>query len=133
MSKMVKKMQEKGFTLIELMIVVAIIGILAALAIPSFLNYQCKAKQSEAKTNLGTIRTSESAYIAEYDRYTTDMGRLGFATKGDPRYTYAITAATSSAFTATATGNIKKNTATNDIWQITEAGNLDNSTNDCAN
>jgi len=47
-----------GFTLIELMIVVAIIGILAAIAIPNFLKFQCKSKQSEAKTNLSGIFTA---------------------------------------------------------------------------
>ena len=46
----------KGFTLIELMIVVAIIGIMAAIAIPNFLNYMCKAKQSEAKGGLAEYR-----------------------------------------------------------------------------
>ena len=54
---------KKGFTLIELMIVVAIIGILAAIAIPNFLQFQAKSKQSEAKTNLGGIFTAEIAYL----------------------------------------------------------------------
>ena len=73
MTKLIKNMRnnEKGFTLIELMIVVAIIGILAAIAIPNFLNYQLKAKTAEAKTNLGAIRTSEEAYAAEADEYLT--------------------------------------------------------------
>ena len=55
--------------MIELMIVVAIIGILAAIAIPNFLNYQLKAKTAEAKTNIGAIRTSQEAYKAENDAY----------------------------------------------------------------
>ena len=58
-----------GFTLIELMIVVAIIGILAAIAIPNFLRFQLKAKSSEGKTNLAAIRTAEESYFAEYGVY----------------------------------------------------------------
>jgi len=60
---------KKGFTLIELMIVVAIIGILAAIAIPNFLRFQAKSKQSEAKTNLGGIFTAQTAYLSENNRY----------------------------------------------------------------
>src|SRR5688572_6128109 len=60
---------QKGFTLIELMIVVAIIGILAAIAIPNFLTYQLKSRQSEAKTNLQAIKTSAVAFQSERGCY----------------------------------------------------------------
>ena len=61
--------KQEGFTLIELMIVVAIIGILAAIAIPNFLQYQMKSRQSEAKTNLQAIKTSEVSFQAERGCY----------------------------------------------------------------
>jgi len=63
-------MNRKGFTLIELMIVVAIIGILAAIAIPNFLAMQLRAKRAELPTNLDAIRTAEKAYHAEWDSFT---------------------------------------------------------------
>jgi len=55
--------RDQGFTLIELMIVVAIIGILASVAIPSFRNYQWKAKRSEAFVNLGSLARTQKAYF----------------------------------------------------------------------
>ncbi len=122
---------QKGFTLIELMIVVAIIGILAAIAIPNFMNYQCKAKQSEAKANLGTIRTNQAAYNAEFDTYSTSMPAIGFSTSGTARYSYTSTGGTT--FTATANspaGGIK--TGRVDTWTITDAGILSNTVNACS-
>ncbi|HJT19326.1 MAG TPA: prepilin-type N-terminal cleavage/methylation domain-containing protein [Nitrospira sp.] len=79
---------QKGFTLIELMIVVAIIGILAAIAIPNFLRYQAKSRQSEARTNLGAVFVSETAYLGEQGRYGS-FSETGYALAGTTnRYTY---------------------------------------------
>ena len=61
--------KREGFTLIELMIVVAIIGILAAIAIPNFIKFQLRAKAGEAKVNLAGIRTAEESYFAEAGTY----------------------------------------------------------------
>ena len=79
----------QGFTLIELMIVVAIIGILAAIAIPNFTAYQAKAKQSEAKIALGSIFTAATAFAAENNTYVmSNIGNLGYSPSGTPKYSY---------------------------------------------
>ena len=124
---------QKGYTLIELMITIAIIGILAALAMSKFSDFDCKAKQSEAKTNLGTIRSCEEAYFAEYDRYAQNTLTLGFVAKGDTRYSYSIASADPFAdFTATATGNTKMTRGgTADRWTIDQDGLIDNPDNVC--
>jgi prepilin-type N-terminal cleavage/methylation domain-containing protein len=61
--------RDAGFTIIELMIVVAILGILAAVAIPSFQTYQWKAKRGEAYVNLGALANSQKAYSALHDTF----------------------------------------------------------------
>ncbi len=60
-----------GFTLIELMIVVAIIGILASVAIPSFVNYQLTSKRAEAYANLGALAKAQKSYYAEFNTYVS--------------------------------------------------------------
>ena len=58
--------RKHGFTLVELMIVVAIIGIMATVAVPSFVRYQNRARRAEAFANLGTLAKSQKSYFAEY-------------------------------------------------------------------
>lgn len=78
---------EKGYTLIELMITVAVIGILAALSIPAFLRFQARAKQAEVKVNLRALNDSQRAFFAESDRYGV-LTEVGFQVEPGNRYTY---------------------------------------------
>lgn len=79
---------QHGFTLIELMIVVTIVGLLAAIAIPNFLRYQAKSRQAEVKTNLGALFVAETAYFGENARYGS-FSETGFKLAGTSnRYTY---------------------------------------------
>jgi type IV pilus assembly protein PilA len=82
----------KGFSLIELMIVVAIIGILAAVAVPSFQRFQAKARQSEAKTLLSGLYTAEKTYKMEWGTYLGDFRNIGYDPNGNLRFRVGFSA-----------------------------------------
>lgn len=82
--------KQTGFTLVELMIVVAILGIVSALAIPNFLRYQAQSRQSEARTNLSAIYVSEMAYYGEQSVYG-NFSQIGYSLAGAiNRYAYRV-------------------------------------------
>jgi prepilin-type N-terminal cleavage/methylation domain-containing protein len=66
-------LNKKGFTLIELMIVVAIIAFLSVIAVPNFFKFLAKAKRSEAYMNLGSLYTAQKVYWSEHGEYTSQL------------------------------------------------------------
>jgi len=122
------------------MIVVAILGILATIAVPTFLRMRERAKIAEAKANLGGIRVCEIGYYAEYSRYIGNQGytpdrtadpparydwdpntrfsMLGFAPEGTVRFSYRLAGIDEPAdgFTATAMGDLDGN----GVWSYWE-------------
>ena len=72
----------KGFSLIELMVVVAIIGVLSAIAIPNYQKFQAKARQSEAKIALSAVYTSQQTYASEQTTFTACLLQIGWDARG---------------------------------------------------
>ncbi len=97
-----------GITLMELMIVVIVVGILAAIALPNYRDYSARARRTEAKAALVRIANNQERFYLSNNTYTTDMSRLGFAAPGcnpsmEGTYKVCVTAANANTFSATAT------------------------------
>jgi len=105
MKKMKLLFSKKGFTLIELMIVVGIIGILVSIAAPNFAKYQSKSRQSEAKIALAAIYTAEKGFYSEYNAYVNSMDAIGYAPEGNKRF-YSVGWSTSAGTTTGYSGGV---------------------------
>jgi prepilin-type N-terminal cleavage/methylation domain-containing protein len=96
--------EERGFSLVELVVVLAIIGILVAAAVPLYLGARKKAYKSEANGALQEMKSMEWAYFQENNTFTDSFPSLGFTPPASKFWTYAITVATNSTVTMVATG-----------------------------
>lgn len=97
--------QRSGFTMLELLMVVIIVGVLAALAIPQYANFVERARVSEGANMIGAIKSAQSLYRLENATYAAAIGNLTitFPAGGTTYWGYAITASSATTYTITAT------------------------------
>ena len=120
--------KQKGFTLVEISIVIIILAIITSLVFPSYRKLVNKAKQTEAKTTLQAIYTAQKLYFAENDKYAADLSDLDIEIPSDARYSYSGSALDNS-FSAKAESNLDQDPAL-DTWSINEQKVLENTIND---
>ena len=99
--------KQQGFTIIEILIVVAIVGILAAIAIPSYSQYMTQTRRLDAKAFLQEAAGEEVCFFSDNNRYATTMQELGYGDQDtqdspDGHYTVSIDNLVPTSFTLTA-------------------------------
>ena len=98
-----------GFTLIELMIVVVVIGILTTLAVPAYFDYVRKARRADGKAALMRIQLQQEKWRAGHTEYSSDLAALKAGTTStDGHYTLAVSGASATGYTATATAGTRQ-------------------------
>ncbi len=115
----------RGFTLIEVMIVVAIIGILASIAYPSYIDYVTKAGRAEGVTAVMNISNLQEQYYLDNRAYTNDLAKLGLAASyvtENGHYSVASTGGTSFTITASAKGTQKSRDSKCQTITLTDIG-----------
>jgi prepilin-type N-terminal cleavage/methylation domain-containing protein len=102
------KLNTEGFTLIELMVVVALIGILASLAVPQYQKFTAKARQTEAKISLSALYTIETSTAAENDTFTSCIVDMGYTSIGaNLYYTVGFRSAVATQVLCGVSGNVR--------------------------
>jgi prepilin-type N-terminal cleavage/methylation domain-containing protein len=118
-----RKRQSRGFTLIELMVVVIIVGILASVAVPIYRANIRKAAASEGAALLGSVLTSQRIYYAEYNTYASSPSALGVDTIGNKYFTsFTLSGVSASGFTASTTSSTAPADGVTVQMQYTNAG-----------
>jgi type II secretory pathway pseudopilin PulG len=98
-------------------LILPVTGILAAIAIPNFIKFQCKSQQSEAKMNLRGLKIAEEAFREEHGFYTSDLTALNWEPDGSPRYVYG--------FVDAGPGNLKRSDVKPDDYDETRQDTAD--------
>lgn len=112
--------RQAGFTLIELMIAVAIVGILTAVALPSYKNYMTRTRLTEAFTSLAAVQPKMEQHWANNRSYAGfDAAGLRLMPSNSANFTYTLTTGTASAYLVTATG---RGSAADFIFTIDQNG-----------
>lgn len=111
------KLNNKGFSMIELMVVVAIIGVLAAIGIPQYSKFQAKARQSEAKLALAALFTAEESFRQEWNQFSVTLNNIGFGVQGARlRYKTGFKSAVACSNYSTGLGAPLEATGTANTW-----------------